>query len=76
MLVAFQVTMILLALTYAHFPDFVISKDGNNLSLITHLAPYQTIHALGWALLMGSVFILPALFYLYYSFQKKSQEHY
>jgi cytochrome d ubiquinol oxidase subunit II len=76
MLVAFQVTMILLALTYAHFPDFVISKDGNNLSLITHLAPYQTIHALGWALLIGSVFILPALFYLYYSFQKKSQEHY
>jgi cytochrome d ubiquinol oxidase subunit II len=72
-LVGFQVTMILLAISYAHFPDFVILKGGTNLSLMEHMAPQKTLDALGWALLIGSVFILPALFYLYYSFQKKEE---
>ena len=72
MLVGFQVTMILLALSYAHFPDFVIIKNGENLSLLTAQAPEKTMQALGWALLIGSVLILPALFYLYYSFRKKT----
>ena len=69
----FQVTMILLAISYAHFPDFVILRGGSNLSLLKNTAPESTINALGWALLIGSIFILPALFYLYYSFQKKSE---
>jgi cytochrome d ubiquinol oxidase subunit II len=69
-LAAFQVTMILLAIGYAHYPDFIIERNGNNLSLFDHLAPEKTLNALGWALLLGSVFILPALFYLYYSFNK------
>ena len=34
------------------------------------LAPAATVSALGWALLVGSVFILPALGYLYYSFER------
>ncbi|WP_367397504.1 cytochrome d ubiquinol oxidase subunit II [Chryseosolibacter indicus] len=71
-LVAFQVTMILLAISYAHFPDLVITTSGDNLSLIQYKAPAATLNALGWALLIGSVFILPALFYLYYSFRKKA----
>jgi len=75
-LVGFQVTMILLAISYAHFPNFVILKRGENLSLYEHMAPLKTMWALGWALLLGSVFILPALFYLYYSFQKKEDEGY
>ncbi len=75
-LVAFQVTMILLAISYAHFPDFVILENGNDLSLLEEQAPQKTISALGWALLLGSIFILPALFYLYYSFQKKGNEAY
>ena len=75
-LVGFQVTMILLAISYAHFPNFVILKGGENLSLLEHIAPEKTMWALGWALLLGSVFILPALFYLYYSFQKKEDESY
>jgi cytochrome d ubiquinol oxidase subunit II len=40
------------------------------LSLFKHQAPPATMNALAWALLIGSLFILPALFYLYYSFQK------
>lgn len=70
-LAAFQVTMIMLAMGYAHFPDFVIVKNGTNLSLFDHLAPEKTLEALGWALLLGSVFILPALYYLYYSFNQQ-----
>lgn len=72
-LAGFQVTMILLAISYAHFPDFVILQGGENLSLLEHMAPQKTMQALAWALLIGSVFILPALFYLYYSFQKKDE---
>lgn len=71
MLVAFQVTMILLAISYAHFPNFIIFQGGDYLSLLENQAPAKTMRALGGALLIGSVFILPALFYLYYSFQKR-----
>jgi cytochrome bd ubiquinol oxidase subunit II len=72
---SFQVTMILLALTFAHFPDFIILKEGTNLSLVNDQAPEQTMYALGTALLLGSIFILPALFYLYYSFKKVELRH-
>jgi cytochrome d ubiquinol oxidase subunit II len=71
-LAGFQVTMILFAATYSHFPDIVLLKDGENLSLLTHQGQQKTIETLGYALLIGSVFILPALVYLIYSFQKKS----
>ena len=70
-LVAFQVSMILIAISYSHFPNVVIVADGENFSLYDHQAPLKTMQALAWALIIGSIFILPALFYLYYSFQKK-----
>ncbi|MFC4874668.1 cytochrome d ubiquinol oxidase subunit II [Negadavirga shengliensis] len=66
----FQVTMILFALFYAYFPAFVIMK-GQTFSLDAHTAGDSTLTALGIALLAGSILILPALFYLIYSFQKK-----
>jgi cytochrome bd ubiquinol oxidase subunit II len=68
-IVSFQVTMILLALSYAHFPDFIIIRNAPDLSLFTHQAPASSMNTLALALLIGSVFILPALFYLYYSFK-------
>lgn len=70
-LAGFQVTMILLTTTYRHFPKIVILKDGGYLSLLEHGGQEKTMQALGIALLAGSIFILPALFYLIYSFQKK-----
>ena len=73
-LVAFQVSMILLAISYEHFPDIVLLAHGENLSLLADHAPIKTINALAWTLLIGSVFILPALFYLYYSFQRQPDE--
>lgn len=71
-LAGFQVSMILFAATYSHFPDIVLLKGGQNLSLLGEQGEQKTMEALGYALLIGSVFILPALGYLIYSFQKKT----
>jgi len=70
---AFQVTMILLAVGYMHFPNFIMIKGGENLSLLTMHAPAKTIDDLGWGLFIGSFLILPSLYYLFYSFQKKDE---
>jgi len=69
-LAGFQVTMILITITYRHYPNIILLKHGATLSLMD-AAGDKTISALGWALLLGSIFILPALFYLIYSFQTK-----
>jgi cytochrome d ubiquinol oxidase subunit II len=68
---AFQVTMILLAVGYMHFPNFIMIKGGENLSLLTMHAPAKTIDDLGWGLFIGSFLILPSLYYLFYSFQNR-----
>ena len=75
-LAGFQVTMILLAITIRHYPNIVILKGGKYLSLLEQAGQEKAIESLGWALLLGSIFILPALFYLLYSFRKGvQQEH-
>lgn len=71
LLAGFQVSMILLTLTYRHFPNIVLLKNGKYLSLLEHRGQDKTIEALAIALLAGSIFILPALFYLLYSFQQR-----
>jgi cytochrome d ubiquinol oxidase subunit II len=71
-LAGFQVTMILLAVTVRHYPNIVLLKEGKSLSLLEHAGHEQTIFYLGAALLTGSIFILPALYYLLYSFHRKT----
>jgi cytochrome d ubiquinol oxidase subunit II len=71
-LAGFQVVMILFAVAHPFLPDFIMLKSGHNISLLQSFADIKTIVVLGWALLLGSIFILPALGYLLYSFQKKS----
>ena len=73
-LAAFQVTMILVSVSYRHFPNIIMVKGGNNLSLLKDHAPMTTINDLGWGLLLGSLLILPALGYLFYSFQTKTKQ--
>jgi cytochrome d ubiquinol oxidase subunit II len=73
LLAGFQISMILLAVTFNHFPNIVIVKQGY-LSLTQHAGNDKSIVALGYALLIGSLFILPALIYLIYSFQKRSDD--
>lgn len=71
-LAGFQVTMILVAVTVRHYPDIVLLKNQESLSLLEHAGHEQTIFYLGAALLLGSIFILPALYYLLYSFHRKT----
>jgi cytochrome d ubiquinol oxidase subunit II len=71
---AFQVSMILLSVGYTHYPNFIMGKNGKNLSVLTNHATASTIDSLGIALLIGSLFILPALFYLFYSFRGKQSQ--
>ncbi|HTI12526.1 MAG TPA: cytochrome d ubiquinol oxidase subunit II [Puia sp.] len=73
-LAGFQVTMILLTTTYRHYPNIVLLKHGAPLSLLAPQVHEKTIASLAWALMLGSLFILPALFYLIYSFQTKKGE--
>jgi cytochrome d ubiquinol oxidase subunit II len=72
-LAGFQMTMILLTTTYKHYPNIVILKNGGYLSLIADRGADKAIEGLGIALLVGSLFILPALGYLIYSFQRKDK---
>lgn len=69
-LAGFQVIMILVAATYQHNPDIILLANGNHLSLFETAAAPKTIAALGWALVLGSLFILPFLFYLMFSFSR------
>ncbi len=69
-LAGFQVIMILIAATYQHNPNIILFGNGQHLSLLEHVAAPKTISALGWALILGSIFILPFLFYLMASFSK------
>lgn len=72
-LAGFQVTMILLAISYAHFPNFIRLRNGDAISLFEAIGPEKTVSSLGWALLLGSLLILPFLGYLFYKFQKKEE---
>lgn len=71
-LAGFQIVMILFCVGYSRFPYFIALKSGRDISLLQSLATEGTIQMLGWALLLGSLIILPALGYLLYSFQKKA----
>jgi cytochrome d ubiquinol oxidase subunit II len=63
----------LIAVGYRHYPNIIMIKGGQNLSLLKDHAPLTTITDLGWGLLIGSLIILPALGYLYYSFKGKNE---
>lgn len=66
--------MILLITTWKHYPNIILLKNGDFLSLVQDQGNEKTIAALGWTLLIGSLFILPALFYLIYGFQKLKEK--
>ncbi len=74
LLSGFVVTAILTAFGYHYFPDIIITKSGENLSVFNSAAVGKPIDTLAWALMIGSIFILLSLFYLLYSFQGKSSQ--
>jgi cytochrome d ubiquinol oxidase subunit II len=69
-----QITLLLIAITYEHYPVLVNLKNHEGLSLLSQHGEEKTIRALGIALLAGSVLILPSLFYLLYSFSSRTEE--
>jgi cytochrome d ubiquinol oxidase subunit II len=69
-----QVTLLLIAITYEHYPVLINLKNAKGLSLIDAQGGPKTIMSLGIALLAGSVFILPFLYYLLYSFTNYERE--
>lgn len=68
-----QISLLLIAITYEHYPVLINLKNAQGLSLVTQHASDKTIDALATALLLGSIFILPALFYLLYSFSRQEE---
>ncbi|HEX2788643.1 MAG TPA: cytochrome d ubiquinol oxidase subunit II [Ignavibacteria bacterium] len=67
----FQVTMVVLTWVMVYSPYMLIYKNGTGLNLYQAAAPTATITNLAWALLIGSCFILPSLFYLYKVFKSR-----
>ena len=63
-----QVFLILLAALVSHFPNVVITTDAS-VSLLQDIAPDSVIQALGVALIIGGLVILPGLFHLLKSFK-------
>lgn len=72
-LAASQIGFFLIAGTQGHFPYLIYLKDGSSMSLLTNHGADSAIYYLGWALLIGSCFILPFLIYLIVAFSKKKK---
>ena len=66
-MVVIQMFLIMTAPVLANFPELV-TLDGEAVSILDGIAPDAVIQTLGWALLVGSVLILPGLYHLLKSF--------
>lgn len=64
-----QLFFILTAFYLIYFPEVIILKNGNNITLFNAAAPDATLTQLGWALIVGSFLIFPTLFYLFKVFK-------
>lgn len=69
LLAGFQVCMILFAWFWMQYPAVINVASGIDLTLFNTRAPEATLQVLGWALLVGSMLILPSLFYLLKAFK-------
>ncbi|MBL8012868.1 MAG: cytochrome d ubiquinol oxidase subunit II, partial [Candidatus Omnitrophica bacterium] len=71
LLAATQVGLVLMAWLILIYPNVLFYKTGGALSLFEAAAPEITIRILGWSLIIGSVFFLPMLYYLFRVFKLK-----
>jgi len=72
-LVGAQLLFILGAFYLVYFPVLVKLQGGNYLTFYNSAAPEITLNYLGWALIVGSLIIFPALFYLLKVFKTEKQ---
>lgn len=68
-LAGFQTMMILGAWFWDQYPIVLLYSNGDYLSLFNSAAPEATMRQLGLALLIGSILILPSLFFLMKTFK-------
>lgn len=71
LLAGFQTLMILGAWFWEQYPVLLRYANGEYLGLLNTAAPDATMRQLGLALIIGSLLILPALFYLMRTFKAK-----
>ena len=64
-----QLFFILAAFYSIYFPEVIVLRSGNNITLYNAAAPEATLTQLGWALIVGSFLIFPTLFYLFKVFK-------
>ena len=64
LIVGFQLGMILLVWVAMVYPNFLFYKAAPPLTIFNTLAPPASIAVLGWSLIIGALFFIPALYYL------------
>ena len=64
-----EVSVVVLGWLWLQYPYIFTYSDGTGLSLIESAAPPATLLSLAWALVIGSVLIFPALYYLFRVFK-------
>lgn len=64
-----QLFFILAAFYLIYFPEVILLKNGNSITLFNAASPDATLNQLGWALIVGSFIIFPTLFYLFKVFK-------
>lgn len=69
LLAGMQVLLILGVWLLLQYPHAILLANGQTITLLDSRAPDTTLTVLGWALLLGSLIILPALAYLYKVFK-------
>ncbi|WP_017731247.1 cytochrome d ubiquinol oxidase subunit II [Nafulsella turpanensis] len=70
-LAGFQATAILGAWFWVQYPVVIRYADGSYLGLLDTAAPFPTIRQLALALIVGSLLILPALYFLMKTFKAR-----
>lgn len=73
-IVAMQVSLIMLAWFAIQFPILIYLKNGNHLTFYNTHAPYATLYYLLIALLAGLLLIIPSFYFLFRVFKRKNRQ--
>ncbi|MCR4337071.1 MAG: cytochrome d ubiquinol oxidase subunit II [Candidatus Omnitrophica bacterium] len=70
----FQLAMILAAWFMTIFPEILSMKNSQSLTFFNTSAPQVSLNILGWALIIGVFFFIPALSYLLWVFKANPRQ--
>ena len=69
-----QLFLVLIVWLGFAFPHVMLFQNGN-LAILENIPPPSVFNALGWALIVASVFVLPGLYHLFKTFGLLSQQN-